>query len=173
MITQARNGGSITPGYAKVLKQHEAAGRLSIYTYTSLKGKAFDMKAQKHIVKTSPAVPDLPPIDFIVYATGTKADFSEVSFLSGLREQFDIPQVGGLPCLTEELALSKDLPCFVTGRLAGLMLGPGAGNLEGAREGAERIAWGIENQLGRKLGRIVEGEGGIEGNRYELLDAER
>jgi len=51
--------------------------------------------------------------------------------------------VWGLPLLTNDLLLSSNIPLFITGRLAGLRLGPGAANLEGARMGAERIAWKI------------------------------
>lgn len=47
---------------------------------------------------------------------------------------------------------SDDVPLFVTGRLAGLRLGPGAPNLVGARVGAERIAWNVDDVL-EKLGR--------------------
>lgn len=39
------------------------------------------------------------------------------------------------------------IPLFLTGRLASLRLGPGAGNLEGARMGAERIAWALNEIL--------------------------
>jgi len=49
--------------------------------------------------------------------------------------------------LTDELGWKKGVPLFVAGRMAALRLGPGAGNLEGARGGAERIAWGIEDVL--------------------------
>jgi len=49
--------------------------------------------------------------------------------------------------LTDELAWKKGVPLFVAGRLAALRLGPGAGNLEGARGGAERIAWGVGDVL--------------------------
>lgn len=36
-----------------------------------------------------------------------------------------------------------------TGKFAALRLGPGAGNLEGARIGAERIAWAMSDVLGK------------------------
>lgn len=48
---------------------------------------------------------------------------------------------------------NDDVPLFVTGRLAGLRLGPGAPNLVGARIGAERIAWNVEDVL-RRAGRL-------------------
>jgi len=50
------------------------------------------------------------------------------------------------------------VPLFVTGRLAALRLGPGAGNLEGARVGAERVAWAIEDILDRRRDSSVDSE---------------
>lgn len=40
------------------------------------------------------------------------------------------------------------MPCFFTGALAALRLGPGAANLAGARAGAERVAWAVEGLFG-------------------------
>ena len=53
---------------------------------------------------------------------------------------------------------TEDVPLFVTGRLASLRLGPGAGNLAGARVGAGRITWRIEDVLGSGMERADEGE---------------
>ena len=58
--------------------------------------------------------------------------------------------IGGMPCLTQDLAWAKDVPLFVAGRLAGLRIGPDCGNLEGARVGAERISWAVEEVLERQ-----------------------
>lgn len=73
-----------------------------------------------------------------------------------MQTSYPIEHVAGLPCLTEDLMWRDDVPLFVTGRLAGLRLGPGAPNLVGARIGAERIAWNVEEVLG-KLGRLRAG----------------
>ena len=58
----------------------------------------------------------------------------------------------------------------MTGRMAALRLGPAGPNLEGARVGAERVAWGVEEvlQKGEKAGRQCEGFCGL-GNRYASL----
>jgi len=64
-----------------------------------------------------------------------------------MHKEFPIESVGGMPVLTDELGWKKGVPLFVAGRLAALRLGPGAGNLEGARGGAERIAWGVGDVL--------------------------
>jgi len=55
--------------------------------------------------------------------------------------------------LNEDLMWDDDVPLFVTGRLAGLRLGPGAPNLVGARVGAERIAWNVDDAL-KKMGKL-------------------
>jgi hypothetical protein len=70
----------------------------------------------------------------------------------------------------------EDVPLFVTGRLAALRLGPGAGNLAGARSGAERIAWAIEDVLPKEDGREEEDDmdnfqTGI-GSQFGSLDCE-
>ncbi|KAG9738506.1 hypothetical protein KCU86_g9722, partial [Aureobasidium melanogenum] len=65
---------------------------------------------------------------------------------------------GGLPALTDDLMWKENVPLFVTGRLAALRLGPGAGNLAGARSGAERIAWAIEDILPKGDGRKEDDE---------------
>jgi hypothetical protein len=81
-----------------------------------------------------------------------------------MREKYPIEYHAGLPALTEDLAWREGVPLFVTGKLAGLRLGPGAGNLEGARVGAERVVWGLERMLG------LEGGGGGEEDEEEEED---
>jgi hypothetical protein len=58
--------------------------------------------------------------------------------------QHPIESINGLAKITDDLMWNDDVPLFLTGGLAGLRLGPGAANLAGARQGAERIAWKID-----------------------------
>lgn len=60
-----------------------------------------------------------------------------------MNKDFPIRSAGGLPWLTEDLQWAPDVPLLVAGGYANLQLGPGAANLIGAREGAERIANGL------------------------------
>jgi len=60
--------------------------------------------------------------------------------LAGLRAQ--IPTIDGLPVPNNDLRIGG-LPIHVTGRLATIELGPAAGNLWGARQGARRITRAI------------------------------
>ncbi|KAF2035821.1 FAD/NAD(P)-binding domain-containing protein [Setomelanomma holmii] len=151
--TRARNGGSITPRYRKILDAHIASGRISLHTHTSLRSVAWDVQSKFWTpVTTSPKV-TLPQIDYVVFATGIQSNITTLPFLQTLQQQHPIVTINGLPCLNDDLMWNNDVPLFVTGRLAGLRLGPGAPNLVGARIGAERIAWNVEEVL-QKLGRL-------------------
>ena len=83
-----------------------------------------------------------------------------------------------MPCLTDNMQWREDLPLFVTGQLAALRLGPGAGNLAGAKLGAERVSWSIQKLLAQ-IDELNKEDGDIQmfnyattsGNRfYSLID---
>ncbi|KAI9929103.1 hypothetical protein MW887_001507 [Aspergillus wentii] len=176
MIKTARNGGSITPRYQKIVKHHAARHRASIHTRTVIVDRKYCPASQTWRLTTDPPIPDLPPMDYIYFATGIQADVNELPLLQSMNRDYPIETKGGLPCVTDDLMWRPGLPLFVTGRLGALRLGPGAPNLEGARTGAERIAWGMDEVLGRKE---VEEDDGMEfskecfcgfGNRYAGLD---
>ncbi|KAL4896981.1 hypothetical protein BDV59DRAFT_198429 [Aspergillus ambiguus] len=150
MIKVARNGGSITPRYQKILKQHVAHKRASIHTRTVICDREFCPATQTWRLTTNPPIPDLPPIDYIYFATGMQADVNEMPLLQHMQRDYPIETKQGLPCISDDLMWRADVPLFLTGRLAALRLGPGAPNLEGARLGAERVAWGMEEVLGRR-----------------------
>ncbi|KAH6638095.1 hypothetical protein C7974DRAFT_154155 [Boeremia exigua] len=154
MIAQARNGGSITPRYRKILDAHIASGRIVLHTHTTLASLSWHADTQSWTdvkCSTTSEVPPpvLPALDYIVFATGIQSDIRTIPFLDSLRVQHPITCVAGLPCLTDDLMWDTGVPLFVTGRLAGLRLGPGAPNLVGARIGAERIAWNVQDELER------------------------
>ena len=167
MITQARNGGSMTPHYRKILDTHVANGKIALHTHTTLSSVSWNEEAKSWTnVKVSTEAA-FPSIDYIVFATGIQSDIRTIPFLQTLQQQHPIDYVGGLPCLNDDLMWDDDVPLFVTGRLAGLRLGPGAPNLVGARIGAERIAWNVEDEL-KKMGKLKKGgerrDSGYEGN---------
>ena len=58
--------------------------------------------------------------------------------------------------MTDDLAWADDVPLFISGRLAGLRAGPDSGNLEGARVGAERISWAVNERLERQQKRSID-----------------
>lgn len=148
MLLKARNGGSIPPRYFKKLQAHVANRSLSIHIHTTVVNQTWDEQRKSWNIETDPPIVNLPrEIDYVYYATGVRPDADCLPFLSPLREKFPIEIKGGLPCLTQDLAWAKDVPLFVAGRLAGLRIGPDCGNLEGARAGAERISWAVEDVL--------------------------
>jgi len=97
-------------------------------------------------------------VDYIYYATGINSNVNDLPYLQTMHSKHTIETLGGLPVLTQDLMWRENLPLFVIGKLAGLRLGPGAGNLEGARVGAERAVWGIQDVLGKvRKSRAQEG----------------
>nr|POE87734.1 putative transcriptional regulatory protein c15d4.02 [Quercus suber]POF00889.1 putative transcriptional regulatory protein c15d4.02 [Quercus suber] len=156
-VKEARNGGSITPRFMKKLKQHTVSGKLAIHTHTSVASQSYNAASDTWDLTTNPPLPDLPPLDYVYFATGAQADIHKLDFLQTMHSKHPIDSCGGLPVLTDDLMWREDVPLFVTGRLATLRIGPGAGNLEGARAGAERVAWAIEDVLGSEAGAREKG----------------
>ncbi|KAI1491557.1 FAD binding domain-containing protein [Biscogniauxia mediterranea] len=170
MYRTARNGGSVTPPYKKILERHAASGRLDLLLHTTIASKVWDPVAQTWTVSLSTSsaggkkgeqeqeqeqekkLTTLPPIDHIYFATGVQGNFEELPFLRSMCTDYPVPNCGGMPCITENMAWRDDVPLFVSGRLGGLQIGPGAPNLIGARLGAERIAWSIQDFLGAREG---------------------
>lgn len=182
MLQTARNGGSITPRFHKIIKQYIARQRVSLHTRTVICDKHFDPVSKTWRISTDPPIPGFPPcIDHIYFATGMKTDIGKMPLLRSMHRDYPIESLHGLPCLTDDLMWRADVPLFVTGRLAALRLGPAGPNLEGARLGAERVAWAlqdmfrtedVENEHGRNpAGSLQTAFCGL-GNRYAgLVDA--
>ncbi|KAG9188343.1 hypothetical protein G6011_02266 [Alternaria panax] len=155
MIVQARNGGSMTPRYRKILDAHIVHGKIELHTYTKLQAVSWEQSSKTWAceVSSTESTLKLTPIDYMVFATGIQSDIRTIPYLQNIQQQYPVKYVGGLPCLNEDLMWDDDVPLFVTGRLAGLRLGPGAPNLVGARVGAERIAWNVDDAL-KKLRKL-------------------
>lgn len=147
LINVARGGGSITPRFAKTLQRHCSTGRLSLHTHTVISKANFNPLDQTWTVTTSPPIENLPKFHHIYFATGVQSDFQSLPYLQTLCKKFPIDSYGGLPALTDDLMWREDVPLFMTGKFASLRVGPGSANLEGARLGAERIAWGLQDFL--------------------------
>lgn len=152
IIKTARGGGSITPLYNKILKKYIAAGKVELITNTSIVDARFEPRAgqdggQWHIT-TNPPV-ELPPMDFMYFATGIQTDFTSLPYMQTILRKHPVQGFGGFPCLNDDLMWSDDVPLFMVGRLAALRLGPGAANIGGAMVGAERVSWAIEDILRR------------------------
>ncbi|GAB0134655.1 hypothetical protein EsDP_00003017 [Epichloe bromicola] len=158
IIKSARGGGSFTPLFHKRLKRHVASGRLELREKTSLLDARFDEAdgddddddddEGKGVwrVKTDPPL-DMPSFDYVYFATGVQTNVSSLPYLKTMREKYPIDSFGGLPCINEDLMWAERLPLFCVGRLSGLQLGPAAPNIGGAKLGAERVAWAIEDTI--------------------------
>ncbi|KAM5385402.1 hypothetical protein ACJZ2D_001043 [Fusarium nematophilum] len=151
IIKEARGGGSITPAFHKRLKQHFATKKLELFTETSLVDAKFEGVDGDGMwtVQTNPPIKGLPPMDYIYFATGIQSDFEALPYLSTILEKHPIEGRGGFPCINDDLMWNDEVPLFMMGRLAALRLGPAAPNLGGAKVGAERIAWAIEDLVPR------------------------
>ncbi|TRX99054.1 hypothetical protein FHL15_000396 [Xylaria flabelliformis] len=147
-VMDARNGGSITPYYKKIVEKHMAAGSLNMLLHTTIDTKKWDPMSKTWTISLKGEQKDLPPIDHIYFATGVGTDFEALPCLQSMRRDYPIETCGGFPCITEKMTWRDDVPLFVAGRFAALQLGPGAHNLIGARIGADRIAWSIQEMLG-------------------------
>lgn len=152
IIKTARGGGSLTPIYHKIIKKHVSAGKANLITSTSIVDARFEQGQGQdggkwHIV-TNPPV-DLPPMDFMYFATGIQTDFTSLPYMQTMLRKHPVQGFGGFPCLNDDLAWRDDVPLFMVGRLAALRLGPGAANIGGAMVGAERVSWAIEDILRR------------------------
>ena len=157
----------MTPKYRKILDAHVATGKISLHMHTMLQSVSWDTELRTWSCTTSAPELSLPPIDYIVFATGIQSNIKTLPLMQTIQEQHPIETIGGLPCLNDDLMWNDNVPLFITGRFAGLRLGPGAPNLVGARVGAERIAWNVEDVL-KKMGRLQHGaEGGEESDSGE------
>lgn len=155
MLRNARNGGSVPPHFARILSKHVACGKLTIHTNTQLHLDDTctwdnEIKSWTHLNVTSPTFTlPTPAIHHMIYCTGSTPSFQCIPFLHSLQHSHPIDTIGDLPILTDDLKYNDDIPLFFMGALAALRLGPGAANLAGARQGAERVAWGVDGTLGR------------------------
>lgn len=126
-----------------------ASDRLSLHTHTVVREQDYNAETKTWKVVTEPPVGDFPEFDFIYFATGVQSDFERLPYLQTMVGKYPIASYDGLPALTDDLMWKADVPLFMTGKFAALRLGPGAGNLEGARTGAERVAWAMPDVLGK------------------------
>ena len=134
------------------MKKLISDGRLEIHTNTTISSRVFDDQRQVWKIETEPRV-KIPEIDYIYFATGVMTDYQKIPYLQTLLKKHPIDGVNGLPCLTDDMAWNDDVPLYASGKLAGLRVGPGAANLVGARIGAERIAWSIQEYLSKDVHR--------------------
>lgn len=148
LITDAREGGSVNPEYHKKLNKHIAEGILTMHQYTTITESTIKDGIWTLMLKTnSPKESCERTIksDYVVCATGIQADIEGLSFMSEILKEHPIDTVCGLPCLTDNLQWNDALPLYMVGKNAALRIGPTSANLDGARLGAERVGWKIQD----------------------------
>ncbi|OCT51758.1 FAD binding domain protein [Cladophialophora carrionii] len=162
MLKEARNGGSITPKFDRILQRHVLNDRLAILTHTRVEEGIWCDRSRTWSIRLSSGPENGPLcIDHIIYATGAAPNIEKVPCMQQMLEKYPVRSVNGLPRLTDDLMWYDGVPLFLTGGLAALRLGPGAANLAGARQGAERIAWKIEDLLGEGQMALPDEKGSV------------
>lgn len=154
MIQEAREGGSVNPEYYKKLKGHIKSGKLELLKFSNIEkmnwkeeSKTWDLEVKTKLDNlgfTSEDTVSLSDVDYIYFATGIKPNIKSLPLLKQIVEKYDIDTVEGFPCLTDNLQWNNEIPLFVIGKNASLRMGPSSANLDGARLGAERIGWYIQ-----------------------------
>lgn len=156
MIQSAREGGSFNPEYYKLVMKHVKNKKLNLNTHCCIKEQEWDEDTKTWNLKLETTetdkltgdikktYEDLSDIDYIYFATGVFADVPKLPFLQSIMKSHETDFVSGLPCLTDNLQWNEDIPLFMTGKNAFLRMGPVSANLAGARLGAERIGWYID-----------------------------
>ncbi|KAG7661992.1 uncharacterized protein J8A68_004492 [[Candida] subhashii] len=156
MIKDAREGGSINPEYYKKLNAHVKSGKVDWMKHTEIVSQNWDQKSERWdlSVETKTMGKDhkelvvekkLSNIRYIYFATGIRADIQSLEFLQPMMKENPIEVVDGFPCLTDNLQWNEIVPLFMSGKNASLRIGPTSANLDGARSGAERIGWYIQD----------------------------
>ncbi|CDR37849.1 CYFA0S01e18272g1_1 [Cyberlindnera fabianii] len=174
---KARRGGSVNPQYLDVLHDLEKKGRVVIYRNTEVVDKLWDEENNRWARVTLHNKKDdtntlLANMNYVVYCTGSTPSLTTEPFLQSLLESHPIKSVRGLPCLTDDLQWSKDVPFFMIGRYAMLRTGPSSANLDGGRLGVERVGWKAQRmrEMGELfLGKISEAPNTKKGGMAELL----
>ncbi|KAK6455611.1 uncharacterized protein RJT20DRAFT_48507 [Scheffersomyces xylosifermentans] len=162
MIQEAREGGSFNPEYYKKISKHVKEGRINLMKFTTITeqrwndaSKTWSLKLRKKVTSSN-SVDDghdiyeeelLESVDYIYFATGITANLKSLPFLEPIIKDHPIDTVHGFPCLTDDLQWNKELPLFMIGKNASLRMGPASANLDGARLGAERIGWYVQDLL--------------------------
>ncbi|GEQ66414.1 hypothetical protein JCM33374_g77 [Metschnikowia sp. JCM 33374] len=150
LIHDSREGGSMNPEYYKKLQKHVAKGMLQIMDYSSISQaehgeEGWNLTISEKRPEKEPREFELKT-DYVCCATGIRPDVCGLEFMKPIVRDYPIDFVGGLPCLTDDLRWNDELPLYMVGKNAALRVGPTSANLDGARLGAERVGWKIQDE---------------------------
>lgn len=189
ILREARGGGSVPPYYMRQVEQLEAQGRLQRLVgnpnLISLENLLFGDKSPSSPFQVdqrgeacqccrrdSPLVigigTQIHRFDGVLVACGIQPDCTQNALFANLVQTMEregessCKVYQGLPVVTEDLEWCSNM--FVVGAMAGLNLGPDAGNLMGARRGASLIANALDCRAWLRT------TGNIFANRYSVFD---
>jgi hypothetical protein len=177
-LKRARGGGSVPPWYVRQIEKLESNGRLQrlvgnpnfIYD-EELLFRQEDSTRKQHCNccrKNAPLAVGIGSkihrFDGVLIACGVQPDCSKNHVYQSVLEKMkhDEKVYKGLPIINEDLEWYPNI--FVIGGMAGLNLGPDAGNLMGMRRGATIIA----NTLGCRS--WLRDKGNLYANRYIIFE---
>jgi cation diffusion facilitator CzcD-associated flavoprotein CzcO len=169
MIQEAREGGSVNPEYYRKIMKHVKSGKLELMRFTTIEEQTYDKDAKSWTLKlkTKPSksnsllvsttddgqdvdsmssYQNLDNVDYIYFATGITANLRKLLFLNNILDNHPIELIQGLPVLTDNLQWNNEIPLFMSGKNAQLKMGPSSANLDGARLGAERVGWYLQEK---------------------------
>lgn len=92
-------------------------------------------------------------VDYIYFATGISSNLKNLGFMDSIIRDFPTDIIHGLPVLTDDLQWNDEVPLFMSGKNAQLKMGPASANLDGARLGAERVGWRLQEM--RSQGQFI------------------
>ncbi|EMG49714.1 hypothetical protein G210_5455 [Candida maltosa Xu316] len=148
MINAAREGGSINPEYYKKVLKLSKSKRINWMTSTQITKQEWNEETKTWNLEVTDGegeTSNLIDIDYIYFATGVAANIKSLEFLQPVISNHPIDIVGGYPCLTDNLQWNEEVPLFMMGKNAALRVGPTSANLDGARLGAERVGWYLQD----------------------------
>ena len=137
IIQRNRGEGSITPDVMEALMK---ATNIDLYPETCIYNivSAYRKGQAQHLqVETTQGV--IRGVSRVILATGYQFNLHRYGFLKELVTQHQIPLVGGLPHLDDDLQLHPIQNLFCSGTMAQLQIGPASSNIAGANLAYERL----------------------------------
>lgn len=149
---RARDGGSVPPWMLRRLRSLRADGALRIADGVAVLAAApRGQGVRLHLDGTE------VDVDRLWLATGTRPDVTAHPLTRRLQDLAPTRIVEGWPVLEESSLRWPGTSAHLLGRLAMIPLGPAAGNLWGARVGADRVAEGVVAQQQRASAGLARG----------------
>jgi hypothetical protein len=151
-LRKAKNGGSVTPEYKRILDSLVQKGKLDIIERVEVRSAVWVEHASRECWKVEWDDKRVEHFDLIWLGTGSILDVEQDPCLTHILEKFPIEIVNGLPVLQDDLRWCRDCNLFVMSGYSALSVGPVAGNLLGGKVCAERIASSILKDWAKERG---------------------